>query len=59
MILDYAKLREEFEEMKRRERRSKYRKFDPEDEIELSHEEKEDLKRKQVFWEHLLKKKKV
>lgn len=58
MILDYAKLREEFEEMKRRERREKYRKFDQEDDVDLSYEEKEDLRKKQVFWEHLIKKKK-
>jgi hypothetical protein len=57
MILDYVKLREEFEEMKKRERREKYKKYDAEDDVELSHEEKEDLRRKQVFWEHLLKKK--
>jgi hypothetical protein len=59
MILDYKKLREEFEAKKKQERRAKFKKYDTEDEAPMSDEQRVAARKKQVFWEHLLKKNKV
>ncbi|OUR93589.1 hypothetical protein A9Q84_19160 [Halobacteriovorax marinus] len=56
MVLDYVQLRKEFEELKKKERRGIVRTFEDELDLDETSQNSKEDKKKQAYWEHLMKK---